>query len=121
MPQKFSIPQPEFIRLKNVMLNDFIDWARSVTAGQITGAMEARITIGEPSNNPSARLDVDTPAAVARITCWESGDYDAEVINLESEQQTYVCRGTLQAGESLSERFRSFFEVLGIVSSDDSV
>lgn len=96
------------------MLNYFIEWANSVTVGQFAEAMEARITLGEASNNRSARLDIDTPKAIARITYWESGDYDAEIIDLESEGQLYARRGMHQAGEPLSQQFRAFFEVLGV-------
>jgi hypothetical protein len=96
------------------MLNDFIEWANSVTAGQVAGMMDAQVTLSEASNHRSARLDVDTPAAVARITCWESGDYEAEIIDLESERQIYARHGMLQAGEILSQQFQTFFEALGV-------
>lgn len=96
------------------MLNEFIDWTRSIAAGLATEAMDAYVTVNEISNNPSARLDLDTSTSVARITCWESGDYDAEVIDLESEQQIYAHRGTLKVGESLLYQFRDFFEVQDI-------
>ena len=66
------------------------------------------------SDNPSARLDIDMPTTVARITCWQSGDYDAEVIDLETERTLYSTHGILQEGQFLSEQFAPFFEVLGM-------
>ena len=96
------------------MLNDFINWAKSVAASQFRVAIEMRVTVGNASDNPSARLDVDTPSAVARITCWESGDYELEVIDIDSEKQIFAQGGKVETGALLSEQFRSFFEMLGI-------
>ena len=96
------------------MLNTFIDWARQVADKPLGKGVEARVTESQVSDNPSARLDVDTPTTVARITCWESGDYDAEVIDMETEQTLFSSHGHLRGGNSFSEQFASFFKFLGI-------
>jgi len=59
-------------------------------------------------------LDVDTPTAVGRITVWESGDYDAEAIDLQTERSLYTDRGTLREGVEMSKKFSPFFEALGV-------
>ena len=96
------------------MLNLFVGWARQVEVSQIGKIAEAHLTESMMSDNPSARLDIDTPTAVARVTCWDSGNYDAEVIDLETERTLYSSNGTLQSGQNLSVQFTAFFEALGI-------
>jgi len=102
-----------------MMLRRFVDWAQTVQADRARGPknIDMRLTEGEPSANPSARLDVDTPAAIGRITVWESGDYDIESIDLETERSLYVDRGTLQQDDEMSKKFSPFFASLGIIVS----
>lgn len=76
-----------------------------------------RLTESEPSANPSARLDVDVPTAIGRITVWESGDYDIESIDLDTERSLYADRGTLQRDGEMSKKFSPFFASLGVVVS----
>lgn len=98
------------------MLNRFIGWANSVEAAQtkLHNDIEVQLSESDPSDNRSARLDVDSPTAVGRITCWESGDYDAEALDLHTERSLYTDRGTLREGDEMSKKFSPFFEALGI-------
>jgi hypothetical protein len=96
------------------MLSSFVIWARQVEASPIGVKVETRVTESGMSDNPSARLDIDTPTTVARITCWKSGDYDTEVIDLETERTLYSSHGTLQGGQNLFEEFSALFEAVGI-------
>ncbi|WP_296782137.1 hypothetical protein [Variovorax sp.] len=98
------------------MLNRFIGWAHSVETAQakLHRDIEMQLTESDPCDNRSARLDVDTPTAVGRITCWESGDYDAEAIDLQTERSLYTDRGTLREGEEMLKKFSPFFEAMGI-------
>jgi hypothetical protein len=98
------------------MLSSFVVWARQFEDTQGTKGVEAQVTESEMSANPSSRLDIDTPTTVARITCWESGDYDMEVIDLETERMLYSSHGTLREGKPFPEQFAPFFEMLGIVA-----
>ena len=98
------------------MLKDFMDFASFIVSTQRSSTVEAHITEGQPSDNRSARLDVTTLAIMARITYWESGEYYAEAIAINSEQQIYSDNGRLKANEILSERFAPFLELIGIVS-----
>jgi hypothetical protein len=95
------------------VLNSFVKWARQVSNGADLN-VDTKVTEGGPSDNLSARLDVDTPSAVGRITFWESGDYDAEVIDIQSELTSFSMHGHLQEGCSFWEEFSSFLSVLGL-------
>jgi hypothetical protein len=96
------------------MLQLFLDWARQLPALESQELLDVRVAEGVSSANPAARIDIDTPTMVARITCWESGDYDAEVIDLETERTLYSCHGVLRAGQPIAEHFSPFLKVLGI-------
>lgn len=71
------------------MLNSFLAWAQRVQRRRGSNITEAAVTEGASSANPSVRLDIDTLTAVGRITCWENGDYYAEVIDVKTEQTVY--------------------------------
>lgn len=63
--------------------------------------------------NPSARLDVGAPTLVARITVWETGAYDAEVIDLETEKALFL-RGGVLGGAGFDGEFEEFLSVIGL-------
>lgn len=44
-----------------------------------------------PTANSAGRLDIDTAQVIARITYWSSGECDAEILDVESEQRIYQC------------------------------
>lgn len=96
------------------MLDIFIAWAQQFAGKSWGKGIEVRVAEARSSSNPSARLDIDTPKTVARITCWENGDYDAEVIDAESEQRLFSTHGGLQEGQALSKQFAAFFKSQGI-------
>lgn len=96
------------------MLRGFLDWAREALFKSKPQSIEARITESEASGSPSARLDVDTPAAVARITFWESGDYVAEVIDLETGRTLFSDHGQCRDGAVFSKQFAPFLKSLDI-------
>ncbi|WFU66680.1 immunity protein TriTu family protein [Bradyrhizobium brasilense] len=99
------------------MLNNFIDWAQQIADRPLGNGVKARVTESEVSDNPSARLDIDAPTTVARITCWGNGDYNTEVIDLETEQTLFSNHGTLQEGKPFSEQFAAFFKSLGVATA----
>jgi hypothetical protein len=95
------------------MMNEFVSWANSVASlGEDKKALSLKITASPVSDNPSARLDVETSDAIARITCWDSGDYYAEIISISSEKYLYQLNGNLTADKSISDEFQDFFEHL---------
>jgi hypothetical protein len=95
------------------MLTSFVGWASQLQPEQITKGAQLRIIESEDSDNPSARLDIDTPTAVARITFWESGNYFAEVIDLNSENIQYSNHGHLSDSRLFDVSFASFLKILG--------
>ena len=97
------------------MLSSFLAWARQVEASHVNlNMVDARVILGSSSENRSARLDIDMPMTVARITCWESGDFDAEVIDLESERTLHSSHGVFVEGQTIAQQVSPFFEALGI-------
>ncbi|WP_146749302.1 hypothetical protein [Paracidovorax anthurii] len=92
------------------MLKIFVDWARRVTAQSLGEGIEAQVTESAMSENRSARLDIDTRTTVARITCWESGNYHAEVIDMKSERTIFSAQGHLRDGDAIAEHFGAFLE-----------
>jgi hypothetical protein len=96
------------------MLSTFVGWARQLASRSLGIGIEVRVTKSDISDNPSARVDIDTPTTVARITCWESSDYDAEVIDIDTEQTIFSVHGRMQRKGALSKQFVAFFKAIGI-------
>ena len=88
------------------MLQQFLAWAKSVPNAQVTTAA--------PSNNLSARIDLDSPSAIGRVTCWETGDYHAEVLDAESGRTIYSHNGTLNSANQLQMQFLPFMQAMGL-------
>jgi hypothetical protein len=98
------------------MLNFFLDWAKHIDEAQTSLGVEAKVTESEPSDNSSARLDIDTPTAVARITCWCSGEFHAEVIDLDTEQMSFSSHGVFRSDLPIAMQVAPFVAALGIDS-----
>lgn len=94
------------------MLDLFLEWARKFQADLSSKAVKASVFEAPCSDNPSARIDIDTPTAVARITCWKSGDYDAEIIDIETERALYSTHGVFKAGRAIEEQVSPFLKAL---------
>lgn len=88
------------------MLQQFLAWAKSIPNAQVTTAA--------PSANLSARIDVDSPSASGRVTCWETGDYHAEVLDAESGRPIYVHNGTLNSANQMHVQFLPFMQAMGL-------
>lgn len=43
------------------------------------------------TDNNSVRADFDTADYMARITLWEAGDCDMEIIGIDNKQIQYLC------------------------------
>ena len=91
------------------MLNKFIEWAKLAAAEHADNSVKSEVTIANASSRPSARLDIDTVYAAARITCWEGGDYYSEIMARKNGEQIYSRHGALQIDCSLSQQFEPFF------------
>lgn len=102
------------------MLNAFCKWAKAAIATLADIGVEAELTVGNASSNQSARLDVQTPSAVARITFWESGDGHLEAIDLESERLLYSRHVKLKHASLFDSEFKEFFSRLNVPSERPS-
>lgn len=88
------------------MLQQFLVWAKSVPG--------AKVTVAAPSDNPSARVDVDSPNACGRVTCWETGDYHAEVLDAESGRTIYSHGGMLNSANPIHVQLLPFTRAMGL-------
>jgi hypothetical protein len=95
------------------MFDIFCDWVQHSTLGAHGGEFDIRFKIGEPCENRSARLEIDSHDSVGELVVWTSGDYIAEIIDIGTEQSKYRTSGVLSSGQQLEEVFRVFFETLG--------
>lgn len=88
------------------VLLQFLVWANSIPSAQVTAAV--------PSDHPSARVDVDSPNACGRVTCWEAGDYHAEVLDAESGRAIYSHSGMLNSANTIHVQLLPFMRAMGL-------
>lgn len=69
-------------------------------------------TISLPSDNSSARVDLDTGTAMARITIWQSGSCDMEVLDVNSGNTVFQKHVELSKFDELEEKAIDFFRIL---------
>ena len=93
------------------MLNTFHYWARETILGLPAG-VQASFTPGAASENTASRIDFDTPVRMGRITCWDSGNFYAEILDTESGQNLLDCHGKVDCVADLSSLLGSFLETL---------
>jgi len=94
------------------MLQTFCAWAKDTIAA-LPPEIHAQLTLGVTSPNPAAILDFDTPVALGRITCWDSGDYVAEILDQQSGRDLFDQKGACRSAEALTARLRPFLRKLG--------
>jgi hypothetical protein len=97
--------------MEQQVLERFSIWAKTFSSSYSPAFTVGQMTTCESMNNPAAFLDVDAPGAMGRITCWETGDYVAEVLNVKTDQTTYIHHGTLGV-DTLDEQFLPFLRAL---------
>ena len=93
------------------MLNTFHYWAQETILGLPAG-VEACFTPGTASENTASRIDFDTPARMGRITCWDSGNFYAEILDTESGQNLLDHHGKVDSVADLRSLLGSFLETL---------
>jgi hypothetical protein len=96
------------------MFDIFCEWAQRVVNKPWRSHVDVSFEVGEPCDNRSARLEIDTLSSVAEIVFWLSGDYVAEIIDIETEQTLYRASGVYMPDQRFEEVFAYFFEKLGI-------
>ena len=95
-----------------VMLSKFLIWARQKKDFFKNKNWIIKIIENEITENPSARLDIDTSTLISRITFWESGNAFSEIISIETEEMLYCQHIETTQDQSFDEYFSSFFEIL---------
>ena len=93
------------------MLNTFYSWAQD-TIASLPAGIDARLTPGLASGNTAARIDFDTPARLGRITCWDSGNFYAEILDTESGENLLDQHGNAQSTASFNHLLHSFLKTL---------
>jgi hypothetical protein len=96
------------------MLDAFIEWGSQIKIKLAQRGFDVTLTSSDKSSNSSARLDVDTANAIARITFWSSGNVDLEAINIASEEVIYSKQLMLSSPIQFDAEFHDFFAVIGI-------
>lgn len=74
-----------------------------------------RIEITRPevsSNKESAYVDIDTDSLIARVTLWDTGECDMEIIDPETDETTLYRHVIFQSTEGMSSGLKTFFEQL---------
>ena len=95
------------------MLEALRQWAQRRAVAWGANGIGVEITMGEGEVKPGMRLDFDTPHLVGRITCWESGECDLEVLAMETERTLYSNHQTLVAPADFDVAFQGFLRILG--------
>lgn len=64
------------------------------------------LTYCEPSDNSAMRLDFETKKLIGRVTVWESGHCEMEVINIKSGKQAFYehhqCNNEIEFHKTLA-------------------
>jgi hypothetical protein len=95
------------------MLDAFCRWAQRAIA-ELPAGVEARLTLNSPSENSSARLDLDAPAYMGRITCWNSGDFYWEILDSNSGRDVMDQRGKVALAATVDLSLQPFLREFGI-------
>ncbi|HGM7311385.1 TPA: hypothetical protein ACKP7U_004074 [Stenotrophomonas maltophilia] len=95
-------PMPFDPTIYREWLNAFLAWA----------APHGIATRCPPTANTAGRLDIGTAQVIARITYWSSGECDAEILEVESEQRIYQCSWTNLQPEHFDTAFAQWLAIV---------
>ncbi|MEG3991660.1 hypothetical protein QUA13_32025 [Microcoleus sp. S28C3] len=62
----------------------------------------------------SLSLDLDSDNYIARITLWESGDSQLQILDIVSEKMVFDEYLKIQANFNFSKAFENFFNILNL-------
>jgi hypothetical protein len=91
-------------------LSEFIDWARNDLPTRFPNAL---LTICEPTSNPAAFVEIDTNSEISRMTFWNSGDIDIEILPLDQGTPSSLEHHQIIAKAQFLKIAESYFEKLG--------
>lgn len=89
------------------VLDTFCHWAQQVVAALPKG-VGARLTLNPPSENSSALLDLDTPAYMGRVTCWNSGDFHWQILDMRSGRDLVDRHGKFELATTVDTSLQPF-------------
>jgi hypothetical protein len=95
------------------MLEALRQWAHRRADVWASHGIHVEITMGEGELKPGMRLDFDTHQVVGRITCWDSGECDLEVLAVETTRSLYSKQQTLATPANFDSTFQDFLRILG--------
>jgi hypothetical protein len=96
------------------MLDEFLIWASATKTDLQSFGVKVIITVGEASSNSSARLDVECDRCLGRITVWNGGDIDMEVIEAEDGATIFSRQASFSMPYEFDRWFSDFFGEFGI-------
>lgn len=95
------------------MLTQFENWMQEKRQEIENWGYQLEI-VKSPSDvvEQSLRLDLDSDNYIARITLWDSGDSQQEIIDIVSEQMVFDKYFKISANFNFSKDFEKFFNIL---------
>jgi len=95
------------------MLTQFKNWMQEKRQEIENWGYQLEI-VKSPSDvvEQSLRLDLDSDNYIARITLWDSGDSQQEIIDVVSEQMVFDEYFKISANFNFSKDFEKFFNIL---------
>ena len=95
------------------MLEAFENWLNNNSSIFTSHGYEFELTKSPTDiDNTSVRLELDSDRYIGRITVWESGDCQLEIIDVESENSVMDCHALIEDAGNFSNTFEEFIEKL---------
>jgi hypothetical protein len=94
------------------MLDTFCRWAQQAITSLPAG-VRAQLTLNAPSENSSARLDLDTPVYMGRVTCWNSGDFYWQILDMRSGRDVLDQHGKFEPAATVEMSLQPFLREFG--------
>jgi hypothetical protein len=95
------------------MLNAFYAWVRT-TLDHMPEDINTQLTMGQSAHNPSIRIEIATDNANGSVTCWECGNFHANITDSWSHQPRYTVQGKLDPAQPLGPQLHDFLSKLGV-------
>jgi hypothetical protein len=103
--------------MKEHVLNHFEEWFNNNATLLNEAGLHFTITHSAEHNaNNSIYVDVQCEKYMGRITCWESGDCDQEILSLVTEETTFWKHEALENIEELDAVLEKFYQHLSSAS-----
>lgn len=94
------------------MINNFSEWSKKISEILSKRNIYSNLQVGKEEPNPCAKLDIETEYSVARITCWDSGHYTAEIINSRTFEFIFSSEGMFKINGAIPLDLITFFKKL---------